>query len=638
MINDDNTAIKLTPFLSKRSVLLRWVGWFFLSNAVIFWIFGLYYLSGVTPISMNLLTHLNATLVWIFLILAWIGHFALLAFIPSLLVLALLIFCTNRSVIIGAAIVSASIALLALMMDSVVYTQYHFHLNTIILQLVFSREFGQIFDFSWLEKLIFAAICLVVVSIELVFARGIWHRIIRQKKSRHGAFITLVIALSLFISYDMYLLSSLQPTSIIYQQPQAFPLYNNIVSTMFSGLLKNTDFNNLGSNMIHQPQQSNYQQLHYPLHALNCHPKTPPMNIVIIAIDTWRFDMLNAQVTPHITQFAASSWQFNNHWSGGNTTQPGIFSLFYGIPATYWPVALRQQRSAALIDQLIQQHYQLGIYASASLALPAFNHTVFADVPHLQLVTDGALPADRDLKITQQFKQFIDSATQKQQPFFSFLFYDTAHSFCTPLSDESHFQPIITTCDRFDLFPGNKMPLYINRYKNALYYVDGLVAQDLNTLAQHHLLKNTIIIITADHGNEFNDNQQGYWGHGSNYTRYQTQIPLLIYWPDQQAHIFQQQTSHYDIAPTLLTRALGCTNPAHDYSVGQVLPVQQKSLPFLIVSSYVDMGIIEPSRITTIFKSGDFTITDLQNNIWPNAKPNLAVVKQALQQLQMFYQ
>ena len=148
--------------------------------------------------------------------------------------------------------------------------------------------------------------------------------------------------------------------------------------------------------MIYQPQHTTYHHLHYPLHPLICYSPATPLNIVIIVIDAWRFDMLNQQVTPHIQQFAQKAWQFNNHWSGGNTTQPGIFTLFYGLPGSYWSAALQQQQNPALIQQLLQQHYKMGIFASAALTLPAFNKTVFTGIPNLQIITKGALPADRD--------------------------------------------------------------------------------------------------------------------------------------------------------------------------------------------------------------------------------------------------
>ena len=69
------------------------------------------------------------------------------------------------------------------------------------------------------------------------------------------------------------------------------------------------------------------------------------------------------------------------------------------------------------------------------------------------------------------------------------MFYDTAHSYCTEFPHDNKFLPIISECDRFDLNPGEKAPLYINRYKNALLFDDNLIAQDLSVLRKKSFIK-----------------------------------------------------------------------------------------------------------------------------------------------------
>lgn len=621
----------------SRIPLLRWIGWFFCGNALQFCLLSIFYLSAITESNINLITPLNTFLAWFFLIVTWLGHCSLLAFLPAFISIILVLIIPYPPLIFFCSILFASLSVLLLSTDIIVYAQYHFHLNAIILHFVFSQERSQIFDFTWLEKTIFIAICLFIIMVESLFAKWLWKFLNKNPQSLHGKFIAVIITACLFLSYDMILLSSAQPVTIIYQQPQVFPLYNTIVSTLFSNFMPLSNLNKLGADMIRQPNPLTIKKMHYPLHALNCETPKQPLNIVIIAIDTWRFNMLNQQVSPHIADFAKSCWQFTNHYSGGNTTQPGIFSLFYSLPATYWPAALQNQQAPVLTQLLLQEHYQMGIYTSAALTLPAFNKTVFAHVPDLQLITQGKMPADRDQKITEEFAQFIQQAKINKKPFFSFLFYDTAHSFCTPFPHQQQFHPIIRTCNRFDLFPGNAAPLYINRYKSAVYYVDGLVDQDIKLLAQEHLLDNTVIIITADHGNEFNDNHQGYWGHGSNFTAYQTHVPLLIYWPGKTPHLFQQQTTHYDIAPTLVKNIFGCTNNLADYSVGRILPAQNDPLSFFIAASYIDFSVLEPNRITTIYYSGNIDITDLHNQEIPDATPDMKIMQQALHQMREFY-
>ena len=41
-------------------------------------------------------------------------------------------------------------------------------------------------------------------------------------------------------------------------------------------------------------------------------------------------------VAPRLTEFARGAIRFDRHYSGGNSSRAGMFSLFYGLPATYF--------------------------------------------------------------------------------------------------------------------------------------------------------------------------------------------------------------------------------------------------------------------------------------------------------------
>jgi membrane-anchored protein YejM (alkaline phosphatase superfamily) len=102
-----------------------------------------------------------------------------------------------------------------------------------------------------------------------------------------------------------------------------------------------------------------------------------------------------------------------------------------------------------------------------------------------------------------------------------------------------------------------------------LYYLDKLVQQVLTAAEKQSALNDTWVIITGDHAEEFNENGLGYWGHGSNFSRWQVQTPLLIKAPGQIAGAVENRMSlHQDIVPTLMQEALGCTGPLTDYSNG----------------------------------------------------------------------
>ena len=91
-----------------------------------------------------------------------------------------------------------------------------------------------------------------------------------------------------------------------------------------------------------------------------------------------------------------------------------------------------------------------------------------------------------------------------------------------PSLDEVNF---LALNDNYDAEP------FINLYKNSLHYIDGKVGEVLDSLTGK--LDNTIVIFTSDHGEEFNDSKLSYWGHNSNYSKYQTAVPLIIHWTNK---------------------------------------------------------------------------------------------------------
>jgi len=69
-------------------------------------------------------------------------------------------------------------------------------------------------------------------------------------------------------------------------------------------------------------------------------------------------------------------------------------------------------------------------------------------------------------------------------------------------ADSSKFEPYVQRVDHALLNNNFDASLYHNRYKNSLVYIDKLIAQVLAKVN----LKDTVIVITSDHGQEFNDN------------------------------------------------------------------------------------------------------------------------------------
>lgn len=617
-----------------RRVLYRFVGWFFLVNTLLMLLLGANYLHSLPQF--HALTQANTasiTMGWAFLITSFVAQLAILFFSFCLIVLILVTLFPKRWLAFILSVFLTSILMFSLIADSIVFGLYHMHYVLVGLTIITSGALSQVIPLSLHELLMVMGMFLVLFLIESFIAWLVWRRISRHQSGRMGYVFVGMIGLSFIAAYSLnfFALTPHTPLSTassrsILAAGRLVPYFSEIYEAVIPG---DNSVRHLvtESGSVYLQTGSSNRLLKYPLSALTFNTPKQKLNILVIGIDTWRYDAMTPKISPNIYRFAQKTLQFQNQWSGGNCTEPGLFALFYGIPANYWHAAIDQQKGPLLIKELVRNDYQLGIFASAPLNWPAFDKTIFLDDKNLLERTVGATTIDRDQQITQEFIQFLKKRNP-QQPFFSFLFYDAVHNYCESTTPKEHpFKPWVKSCDRFSLTRDSDPTMYMNRYHNAVYFVDGQVQKVLTALEQNHLLDNTIVILTADHGEEINDNHSGYWEHASAYTPYQLHVPMLVYWPGKTPQVYKHFTTHYDLAPTLMTDVLGCQTPLAQYTIGQSLftPGQR---PFLIAGSYADYAVVTQQQATRIYPGGDYVIDDQ----WGQPLHKAALEKTSLEQ------
>lgn len=614
---------------------------FTLINILLFYLLGLGYFNCFTLTQLGPVTATGLLLTKFYIATTYVGHLALLSILAFLPLLGLSFLKPPKIILVIFASLLGMLAGLLILIDHHIYKFYSFHLNGLILEIIRQGAMGEIFELSIREKITIALIACLLFSLEFALAYGVF---IKNKFSTSKLnFIWWSAFGSLFISYLMYLMSlCIDPNAdehgasnahAIAMQAHALPYYDNIFSTLLPSVSLG-ELQTQGESFFIQPSLF-LHPLHYPLHPIHTRTIHGPLNIVIIGLDAWRFDLLTRAVTPNIYAFAQYAFQFHHHFSGGNATEPGLFSLFYSLPSTYWASFVKLERGPIFFHTLIQHHYDMGIFVSAETYLPPYNKTLFQEIKNLPTSTPGDYPYQRDQQITKEFKQFI---TRTHPPFFSFIFYNSLHGYCMPDNYPHPFTPYIQACDRINLSNDTDPLPYFNRYRNAAHFVDNEVGQLLQTLKAHHLLNNTIVIITGDHGEEFNDTHTNSWGHAGNYTHFQVQTPFIMYWPHTQPRQIEATTTHFDVVPTLMEKVLHVTNPKNDYSIGSNL-FNPKQKDYLMVGSYIDFGIVERDRIVRILPGGNLSVTDTQNHPYPSHSTlSPALLRQVWQTQQRFYQ
>ena len=101
----------------------------------------------------------------------------------------------------------------------------------------------------------------------------------------------------------------------------------------------------------------------YPLSDLKYRDMGRGQNVLLITVDGLNYSRYEKQM-PALAEFAENNIVFTQHMSSGNSTDAGIFGLFYGISPSYMDGVLSARIPAALITGLNQQGYQLGLFAS----------------------------------------------------------------------------------------------------------------------------------------------------------------------------------------------------------------------------------------------------------------------------------
>ena len=157
--------------------------------------------------------------------------------------------------------------------------------------------------------------------------------------------------------------------------------------------------------------------------------------------------------------------------------------------------------------------------------------------------------------------------TSSDQPFFLFVHLFDAHDPYHPpephfsLFGEGYEGPIdghhVTSADspvRGDMDPADLKRL-VSLYDGAIHFVDAELARLLEGLRAQGLRENTLVMVTADHGEEFFEH--GHKTHRRQLYMESISVPLILSWPNglPAGQVVKETTGLVDLVPTLLSAA-----------------------------------------------------------------------------------
>lgn len=473
------------------------------------------------------------------------------------------------------ALITTSVTTLLLYANAKIFSLYGMFFNGFILNLVMTPGGIESLGGSTASDIGYAIIAIGFLLLQ-TFLLWVAHRFGQHKTAEKLSFkrlpvISVIATLFIHIGFalDSYTTNQL---NIV---PESVPFYQTVSARSF--------FNTLGFTTHRDTKLKVSGKLNYPLNPLQITAPAKPYNIIWLTSESLRADMLDEKIMPHSWEFSKNAARFTRNYSTGNGTRMGVFGMFMGLPGNYWFSFLESRRSAALIDVLQKQNYQMSLHTSAKFSYPEFDKTIFSQIPSEQLheTRNPKSGWENDRDNVTDLLAFIDKRDQTR-PFFTFMFFESPHAryyfppdsvIAKPYRDDLNYATLSKEKLREDIVPIK------NRYINSVHHLDMQFGRIFEYMKTHQLLDNTIVILIGDHGEEFMEH--GFWGHNSTFVDQQVMTPLVIYTPQMKPLISNQMTSHMDVIPTIMP-LLGVTNPSSDYAKGfNLLAGEKRSYTYI---------------------------------------------------------
>jgi choline-sulfatase len=313
---------------------------------------------------------------------------------------------------------------------------------------------------------------------------------------------------------------------------------------------------------------------------LGCQPKRDP-SVLILVIDALRPDHLGCYgyglaTSPTIDGLARRGVLFTDATSPSSYTRAAVPSIFasvypgaHGVLSQGKQVEMLSDEYKTLPETLKERGYVTVAFAPNPSLHRSFNFDQGFDLydDNFQVVGPKVQDFETARKINDRTLAWLRNnlRNKREKPFFAYLHYRDVHAPYVPpppydrmfdrpgpgrpLTEAEHkSQPAdIRNPRRY-----RDLTSYIEQYDGEIRYTDDHLARFLDTLSKEGFLDDTVIFLTADHGESFLEH--GSWTHGTGLYEELTRVPLLLVLPEEKSKgrrvAAPVQTT--DIYPTIL--------------------------------------------------------------------------------------
>lgn len=574
-------------YQEKVSHMISWGHWFTLFNILLILPIGSHYLF-VSDWPRTLAGRLYA-------MLSVLGHFSFLGFALYLLLLFPLTFIINSQRLLRLfASIIATIAITLLLIDSQIFEQFRLHLNFMVWDLITNPENAEL-SRKW--QLLFICVPLLFLA-ETLLANWIWQKQRSLTKREHYARpIYILFILSFFASHFIHIWADANFYRPITMQRSNLPLSYPMTARSF--LEKHGLFDRQAYlSKKNQQGDPDAVAIDYPLKKIDFTDQGSGYNLLMIVIDSVHNSSL-AKDMPKVAKFANNNLRFTQHISSGNNTTSSLVGLFYGISPTYLDGILADRMPSVLTDSIKQQGYQNAMFSTDGFASPLYRQAMWSDMP----LNWGKI---NNKEITKRWLTWQERR-DKETPWFNYISFANSNVFNTQTYNQ-----------------------HLKAYQHSIADIDEQIGIILNKLQEQKSLANTIVIITANYGQSFSDNQQ------ADFSRSKLTVPLFIHWPGKESHSYNYLTSHNDIMTTLMQDFLHVKNNAMEYSQGSNLFSDNRRYNWVLSGQSGKLAITTPTETIILKGNGNYSVYDLQYQLQKQQKISLELLLQVLTEMKRF--
>jgi len=316
-------------------------------------------------------------------------------------------------------------------------------------------------------------------------------------------------------------------------------------------------------------------------------------NVVLLTIDTLRKDVLGCygsqlNLTPNLDELARRSLVYTNHISAGPYTQasfPAILTSSYFLEFGE-PKKLSDRRT--VVSEVVKRGgfttaaFHSNPYISAYFGWNR-GWDVFYDSMKDQV--SPTVPYIKGNAVNQKAAHWLEGYTKSgsYKPFFLWLHYMDVHEPYVP--ERKYIAKVDSSIDltpqqmlglfndvllQRDISDSGRIELLKKLYLAEIAEIDEYAGNLLEILEQLRLQKDTVVIVTTDHGDEFAEH--GGLSHDGKFYSELINVPLIIFDPDlERGDVIDALVSGVDFAPTIC-HIFGLTG-ARDWHGQSLLPV-----------------------------------------------------------------